>query len=55
MSFARTAGVSDHLGNARGIDNRFHVIQIMVEVCEQVRTAGCRVDARKRDMSVRTL
>ncbi len=54
MSAASTKGVSDNLGNARVVYDKFHVIQNVVEACDQVRKAESRSDARKRDRLERT-
>ena len=49
MSVAYAKGVSDNLGNARVVYDKFHVIQNVVEACDQVRKAESRADAGKRD------
>ncbi len=54
MSAAHTKGVSDNLGNARVVYDKFHVIKNVVEACDQVRKAESRVDAGKRDRLERT-
>jgi transposase len=54
MSAAYTKGVSDNLGNARVVYDKFHVIQNVVEACDQVRKAESRADAGKRDRLERT-
>ena len=54
MSVAYIKGVSDNLGNARVVYDKFHVIQNVVEACDQVRKAESRADAGKRDRLERT-
>ena len=54
MSAAYTKGVSDNLGNAQLVYDKFHVIQNVVEACDQVRKAESRADAGKRDRLERT-
>jgi transposase len=54
MSAACTKGVSDNLGNARVVYDKFHVIQNVVEACDQVREAESRADAGKLDRLERT-
>ena len=54
MSAAYTKGVSDNLGNARGVYDKFHVIQNVVEACDQIRKIESRADAGKRDLLERT-
>jgi transposase len=54
MSAAYTKGVSDNLGNAQVVDDKFHVIQNVVEACDQVRKAESRSDAGKRELLERT-
>jgi transposase len=54
MSAADTKGVSDNIGNARVVYDKFHVIQNVVEACDQVRNAESRADAGKRDRLGRT-
>ena len=49
MSAAYTKGVSDNLGNARVVYDKFHVIQNVVEACDRARKAESRADAGKRD------
>jgi transposase len=49
MSAAYAKGVSDNLGNAQVVYDKFHVIQSVVEACDQVRKAESRADAGKRD------
>jgi transposase len=54
MSAAYTGGVIDNLGNAQVVCDKFHVIQNVVEACDQVRKAESRADAGKRDRLERT-
>jgi transposase len=54
MSAAYTKGISDNLGNAQVVYDKFHVIQNVVEACDQVRKAESRADAGKRDRLERT-
>ncbi|MFM2167534.1 MAG: hypothetical protein RIS79_1905 [Verrucomicrobiota bacterium] len=54
MSAAYAKGVSDNPGNAQVVYDKFHVIQNVVEACDQVRIADCRADAGKRDRLERT-
>ena len=54
MRTAYTKGVSDNLGNAQVVYDKFHVIQKVVEACDQVRKAESRTDAGKRDRLERT-
>ena len=49
MSAACTKGVSDNLGIAQVVYDKFHVIQNGVEACHQVRDAESRADAGKRN------
>jgi transposase len=49
MSPAYIKGVSNNLGNAQVVYDKFHVIQNVVEACDQVRRAESRADAGKRD------
>ena len=49
MRTAYTKGVSDNLGNIRVRYDNFHVIQHVVEACDQVRKADSRADAGKLD------
>ncbi len=51
---AYTKEVSDNLGNARVMYDKFHVIQNVVEVCDKVRKAEKRADAGKVDRLERT-
>ena len=48
MSAAYPKGVSDNLGNAQVVYDKFHVIQNVVEACDQVRKAESRADTGKR-------
>ena len=54
MSAAYATGVSDNLGNAQVMYGKFHVIQNMVEACDQVWKAESRADAGKRKRLERT-
>ena len=54
MSTAYTKGVASNLGNAQVLYDKFHVIQNVMEACDQVRKAESRADARKRDRLERT-
>jgi transposase len=54
MSAAYAKGVSDNLGNAQVVYDKFHVIQNVVEACDQVRKAESRADTGKRDRLERT-
>jgi transposase len=54
MSAAYNKEVSDNLGNARVVYKKFHVIQNVVEACDQVQKAESRADAGKRDRLERT-
>jgi transposase len=49
MSAAYAKGVRDNLGNAQVVYDKFHVIQNVVEACDQVRTAERRAYGGKRD------
>jgi transposase len=49
MSAAYAKGVSDNLGNAQVVCDKFHIIQNVVEACDQVRKAESPADAEKRD------
>ena len=42
MSAANTNGVSENLGNARVVYDKFHVIQNVVDACDQVRKPKSR-------------
>ncbi len=50
MSAAYIRGVADNLGNAQVVYEKFHVIQSVVEACDQVRKAESRSDAGKREL-----
>ncbi len=54
MSAAHVSGVSDNFGNAQVVYDKFHVIQYVVEACDQIRKIESRADARKRDQLERT-
>ena len=54
MSPAYIKGVSDNLGNAQVVFDKFHVIQYVVEACDQIRKIESRSDAGKRDLLERT-
>ena len=54
MSAAYAKGVSDNLGNAQVVYDKFHVIQNVVDACDQVRKAESRADTGKRDRLERT-
>jgi len=54
MSAAYTKGVSENLGNARVVYDKFHVIQNVVEACDEVRKAESRASAGKREQLERT-
>ena len=54
MSAAYIKGVSDNLGNAQVVYDKFHVIQYGVEACDQIRKIESRADAGKRDQLERT-
>jgi len=54
MSVAYIKGVSDNLGNAQVVYDKFHVIQYGVEACDQIRKIESRADAGKRDQLERT-
>ena len=54
MSAAYTKGVASNLGNAQVVYDKFHVIQNVVEACDQVRKAESRSDAGKRELLERT-
>ena len=51
---AYTKGVASNLGNAQVVYDKFHVIQNVVEACDQVRKAESRSDAGKRELLERT-
>ena len=54
MSAAYTPGISDTFGDARVVYDKFHVIQNVVEACDQVRKAESRADSGKRGQLGRT-
>ena len=54
MSPAYIKGVSDNLGNAQVVFDKFHVIQYVVEACDQIRKIESRSDAGKRELLERT-
>jgi hypothetical protein len=54
MSAAYIKGVSDNFGNAQVVYDKFHVIQNVVEACDQIRKIESRADAGKRDQLERT-
>ena len=54
MSAAYTKGVASNLGNAQVVYDKFHVIQNVVEACDQVRKVESRSDAGKRELLERT-
>jgi transposase len=54
MSAVYTKGVSNNLGNVQVVSDKFHVIQNVVEACDQVRKAESRADAGKRNRLERT-
>ena len=54
MSPAYIKGVSNNLGNAQVVYDKFHVIQNVVEACDQVRKAESRSNDGKRDLLERT-
>ena len=54
MSPAYIKGVSDNLGNAQVVYDKFHVIQNVVEACDRVRKLESRSNAGKRDLLERT-
>ena len=49
MSAAYAKGVSNNLGNAQVVYDKFHVIQNVVEACDQVRKAESRADNGRQD------
>ncbi len=51
---AYTKGVASNLGNAQVVYDKFHVIQNVVEACDQVQKAESRSDAGKRELLERT-
>ena len=54
MSAAYTKGVASNLGTAQVVYDKFHVIQNVVEACDQVRKVESRSDAGKRELLERT-
>ena len=54
MSAAYIKGVSANFGNAQVVFDKFHVIQNVVEACDQVRKAESRSNDGKRDLLERT-
>ena len=54
MSPAYIKGVSDNLGNAQVVYDKFHVIQNVVEACDRVRKLESRSNAGKREQLERT-
>jgi transposase len=54
MSAAYTKGVASNLGKAQVVYDKFHVIQNVVEACDQVRKVEIRFDAGKRELLERT-
>ena len=54
MSAAYIKGVSANLGNAQVVYDKFHVIQNVVEACDQVRKAESRSNDGKREQLERT-
>ena len=54
MSPAYIKGVSNNLGNAQVVYDKFHVIQNVVEACDRVRKVESRSNAGKRDLLERT-
>jgi transposase len=55
MSGAYIKGVAENLGNARVVYDKFHVIQNVVEACDQVRKLESRTDAASRERLEKTL
>ncbi len=49
MSEGYIKGGSDKLGTAHLVNQKFHVIQDVVEACYQIRKKECRADIGKRD------
>ena len=49
MLASYTKAVSDNLGNARVVYDKFHVSQNVEETCDQARKAESRADAGKPD------
>ena len=54
IGVAHVGGVRDNFGNARVVYYKFHVIQNVVEACDQLRKAESRAEAGKRDRLERT-
>ena len=54
MSGAYIKGVRDHFGNAQIVYDKFHVIQNVVEACDQIRKLESRIDAASRERLERT-
>jgi transposase len=54
MSAAYIKGVRDHFGNAQVVYDKFHVIQNVVEACDQIRKLESRIDAASRERLERT-
>jgi transposase len=54
ISAAYTKGVASNLGKVQVVDDKFHVIQNVVEACDQVRKAENRSNAAKRELLERT-
>ena len=54
MSPAYIKWVSNNLGNAQVVYDKFHVIQNVVEACDRVRKVESRSNAGKRDLLERT-
>ena len=55
ISAAYAKGVSDALGNAQVVYDKFHIIQNVVTACDQVRKAENRAENEKRDLSERVV
>ena len=54
ISAACIKGVSANFGNAQVVYDKFHVIQNVVEACDQIRKIESRSDAGKRELLERT-
>ena len=54
MSAAYAKGVRENLGNARLVYDKFHVIQNVVEACDQVRRAESQLDSQSQERLERT-
>jgi hypothetical protein len=52
--YVYTNGVSNNLGNAHLVYERFYVIRNVTGVCQQVRTADSQADPKRRDQLERT-